>query len=479
MTKRSRLRGPSWAAAQPMQGASQPDDVGLPLNFGKYTPRQSSFVKDVVEPDYRGFVRRQGLTQMNMMTENETPEKPIFGYKRAVQRTDKSKASDAVPSVRRVKKQERRKPSKRDLSPSASKKLPKDDLDNSIGSPSLERRYRPGETRLRVVEPSIEPAIHFKREKKSIASSRKKIGNTSAVDERLLNETDNDALSWYATETRAALAAYDRALRGKGLPVSHEGLLPSPPVAAPANPNKVPHVFRVWVGAKRSENGYESSNANVDVTRKESEQQRDSGTHNSTGSHSIQDDFDQHHHYDREREPYQLSGSIRSKKSSSKNTTSERNTGGDSMRKAVRKNFISRNQERILGYTPSTNLTRVVNLDNIKPKIDTGLTRGSSATNHHDTRHSLNKSRRVHQPSSSQHLTSERGKSVNQSKIKHVNVRNEETPHKPPAPQRSTRRPVPRKLDVSPKVDTGRTKRYTPGGGKVTVPMGRMPRKAK
>ena len=39
---------------------------------------------------------------------------------------------------------------------------------------------------------------------------------------------------------------------------------------------------------------------------------------------------------------------------------------------------------------------------------------------------------------------------------------------------------VSRKLDLStaePKVDTGRTRRHNPGGGKITVPMGRMPRR--
>jgi hypothetical protein len=68
----------------------------------------------------------------------------------------------------------------------------------------------------------------------------------------------------------------------------------------------------------------------------------------------------------------------------------------------------------------------------------------------------------------------------------HQPSRRGETPSKlsygtRPSSRAANRVAAARKLDLSkaaPKVDTGRTKRYTPSGGNVVVPFGRMPRGA-
>ena len=54
--KESFLRAPDWAESS--QKIEQPKDGGEAVNFGKYTPRRVA-TRDVVEPDYGGYVRRQ------------------------------------------------------------------------------------------------------------------------------------------------------------------------------------------------------------------------------------------------------------------------------------------------------------------------------------------------------------------------------------------------------------------------------------
>ena len=281
-----------------------------------------------------------------------------------------------------------------------------------------------------------------------------------------------ESLTWYATETRSALAEYDRAMRGRGLPASHATNLPSGHAEDGAAEKTQSHVFRVWVGddgagAKQSRTLPERPAERM-VSR--SFPSREPVPPNAARPKAYTRRPGSRADPNLESTDYRArsapSGRLPPLQGRSREArASSAPLAGSSIPR--RKPPLSKGQERILGYAPSTDLSSRVNLSKVKAKVDCGSRAKPARGDPHESSHT--------RPTSSGRVLPQRPTSS----------RAEATPPTSgklrPGGQRVM--PIPpktsRKLDLSaaaPKIDTGRDRKHAPGGGKVTVPMGRMPR---
>jgi len=373
------------------------------------------------------------------------------------------------------------------------------------------------------------PLVHVQPTKRITFSSRPNvqsfIGNVAGGSSSSL-PSPGKGLSWYATETKDALEAYDRARRGQALPPNHGGSSSinarqqaSATVAvaeasanaaaaavnaaqlglAPGSSDKLTeaeisrmndHIFRVWVGGAANKGGaapvHSPHTAGHAAEQQQQQQQQEEYLEDNRRDHAF-----------REFSPESTAGGRRgaggdsgteSASSTSMLEKSARSGGGSAPMQ----------QAKILGYTPKDSLKRTVDLSKVKSRIDTGRT---TKRNGMGMRPKPSTGPRRSTGSHADHLHGTKGRTVSSGSIsrRQKTARltgqlkfhdEDDTPmpyrSAPDSPRRPSKRnngsrtpnTVRRKLDLSnavPKVDTGRTKRHTPGGGKFNIPLGRMP----
>ena len=76
----ARMRGPRWASRAVSPTSARPEDV----HFGRFTPRRQEAGRDVVEPEYGGFVKNRvsisKITQMTFFSHAQPSPSHHIGY---------------------------------------------------------------------------------------------------------------------------------------------------------------------------------------------------------------------------------------------------------------------------------------------------------------------------------------------------------------------------------------------------------------